>query len=351
MTVAKTKDALRVRKSQPVSSLLRYLAGEHADRIAWFWPAPHEGFFALPASRRHAAAILVNRLVGADQMLTLKSVIERGRDAQVARLIVGDGVTAGVMKALAKMGEQLWQVSDYETFLELFAEPNANRTLRHLETLRPANFAPISVLPTVLREAGVIAAVPNLPAAVDLASAFKITLRLQGEAHAGQIARQWARAKDTKRLFEMAAGGLIPHVFSAPRPAPVLPAPFERVQTRKQLIATALEFANCLRDFTTEIAIGRMAVYVWHGAPKAALALTWDAAGWRLAEAEAKANTELEEAPLRDIVAAVEAAGARTGPAIKTLTYRLERRGHGDASVDPPGASWVDQLELGDLWD
>lgn len=351
MTVAKKKDALRVGKSLPVSSLLRYLAGEHADRIAWFWPAPHEGFFALPAARRHAAAILVDRLVGTDQMLTLKSVIERGRDAQVARLIMGDGATAGVMKALAKMGEQLWDAPDYATFLLLFAEPNANRALRHLETLRPANFAPISVLPAVLREAGVIAAVPNLPAAIDLTSAFKIALHLQGEAQAGQIAMRWARAKDTKRLFEMAVEGLMPDVFSAPRPAPVLPPPFEQVQTRKQLIATALDFANCLRDFTAEVAIGRMAVYVWRGMPNAALALTWDAAGWRLAEAEAKANTELEEAPLREIVAAVEAAGVRTGPAIKTLTYRLERRGHGDASADPPGESWVDQLELGDLWD
>ncbi|MEO0548728.1 MAG: hypothetical protein AAFZ91_02320 [Pseudomonadota bacterium] len=351
MTVAMKKDALPLRKSRPVSSLLRYLAGAHADKIAWFWPTPHEGFFALPAARRHAAAILINRLVGTDKMSTLKSVIERGRDTHVARLIVGEGETAGVMKALAKMGEQLWEEADYETFLHLFAEPNANRALRHLETLTPKSFAPIKVLPAILREAGVIAAVPNYAAAVDLRSAFNIALRLQGEAQAGQIAAQWARAKDTKRLFEMAAGSLIPDRFVPVRPAPVLPSPFVRVETRKDLVATALEFSNCLRDFTSEIAIGRMAVYVWREVPEAVLALTWDAAGWRLAEAETKANGELPEIVLREIVNAVEAAGAHTGPAIKTLTYRLSQRGHGDASIDPPGRTWVEQLELGDLWD
>lgn len=351
MTVAKKKDAYRAGKAHAVTPLLRYLAGGHADQIAWFWPAPHEGFFALPASRRHAAAILIDELNGTDQLPLMKSAVERGRDAHVARLIMGSGETAGLMKALAKMGEQLWEEADYQVFLRLFAEPNANRALRHLETLSPASFAPIDALPAALREAGVIAAVPNLPAAIDLASAFNLALRLQGEAQASRIAARWARAKDARRLFEMAAQGLLPEVFCAPQPAPVLPPPFERVKTHKQLVATALDFANCLRDFTADIAVGRMAVYVWRGIPNAALALTWDAAGWRLAEAEAKANEELPEPVLRDIAAGVVAAGARIGPAIKTLTYRLERRGHGDASTDPPGQSWVDQLELGDLWD
>ena len=48
-------------RAQPVSPLLAFLAGVHAPAIAHLWPAPHEGFLALPAARRHAAAILAAR--------------------------------------------------------------------------------------------------------------------------------------------------------------------------------------------------------------------------------------------------------------------------------------------------
>ena len=42
--------------------LLRFIAQDHADRIAKVWPAPHAGFLTLPTARRHAAAMLVNNL-------------------------------------------------------------------------------------------------------------------------------------------------------------------------------------------------------------------------------------------------------------------------------------------------
>ena len=351
-TAIKTRPAFHARKAGTITPLLRFLAGSHAGEIAHLWPAPHEGFFALPAARRHATAILLDRVRGTeDGMTRIASLVERGRDNHVASLIAGGGEVHGLMKALAKMGEQLWTGAEYETFLTLFNTPSANRALRHLGVLTPAAFAPIAALPDILREAGIIAAVSNLPAAIDLATAFDLAVRIRGRSEASGLAARWARAKDTKRLFEMAVEGLTPDVFCPLKPAPTLGPAYERVETRKQLVATALAFENCLRDFTSEIAIGRMAIYVWHGEPKAVLGLVWDAAGWRLAEAEAKCNTELEEPVLRQIAAEICAAGVRLGPAVKILTYRLERRGSGDASVDPPGTSWVDRLELGDLWE
>ncbi len=345
------RGACALRKAGAPTPLLRFLAGDAAELIAFAWPAPHDGFFALPAARRHAAAMLLKGF-GEGASLDhpeVRALVERARDQAVAARLLPVGETAGLVKALGRMGERLWAARDYATFLELFAEPNANRVIRHLDAVTPDRFAPIATLPAPLREAAIVAAVPNLPAAEDLALAYDLALRIRGARAAAALVERWGRAKGANRLFNMAAADLAPEVFLAPTPAPSLPLPFERVETRKQLVALAMEFQNCLRDFTNDIAVGRMAVFAWRGAPNAAVALNWDAAGWRLAEAEGKANTDLDEAPLREIVAAIGEAGVRVGPAVNVLVQRLQRRATGDAH--PVGATWIERLELGDLWD
>lgn len=351
MTAAmKNRAGFHARKAGIVTPLLRFLAGTHAEQIAHIWPAPHEDFFALPAARRHAAAMLINRM-GEVDFTILRRIVERAKDSRLAHELADGSDLPGLMKALAKMGEVLWEERDYRTFLALFAEPNSARVLRHMEALTPGSFAPLSALPKLLRETAVLACVKNLPAAIDLASAFDLVVRIRGEAAVPKVVRRWVRASDTRRLFEMAIEDLSPDIFRQPEPAPSLNAPFHKVTTRKQLEAAAQEFQNCLRDFTNDIAIGRMVVFIWRGQPDAAVALNWDAAGWRLAEAESKGNAGLPEPALRDIAIAVEKAGGRLGPAVGTLIKRLHQRGYGDASADPPGHTWIDRLELGDLWD
>ncbi|MEM9225777.1 MAG: hypothetical protein AAGA24_04635 [Pseudomonadota bacterium] len=347
----KNQAAMRVRKAGMISPLLQFLAGGHADAIAAIWPAPHEAFFALPSARRHALAILVHRPDGEIALSDLRRLVERARDSQLARLIARGQEAPGLMRALAKMGEVLWLTKDYDAFLDLFFEPNANRVLRHIEALKPSSFAPLSALPQILRERSLVEQVPNLPAAIDLASAFDLAVRIRGEGVGRQLAQRWSRAKHTRQLFDMAIEDLYPDVFRVPDPVPQLGAPFERVMNRKQLNALAQEFQNCLRDFTTDIAIGRMVVFAWRGEPNAVIALNWDAAGWRLAEAESKHNEGLDDEIVMQIAADVERAGGRLGPAVNTLAKRLHQRGYGDASIDPPGTGWADRLELGDLWD
>ncbi|MEO0983289.1 MAG: hypothetical protein AAFX03_11635 [Pseudomonadota bacterium] len=347
----RTHAAHGFRKAGAPTPLLAFLAGDHAEQAAHVWPAPHEGFFALPAARRHAAAMLLRGFGGGAglDIAGVKAAVERDRDARLAERLIPVGETAGLIKALGKMGERLWVAEDYDRFLELFGQPNANRVLRHLETVTPERFAPLAALPGPLREAAIVANVASLPAAEDLATAFDLVLRMRGAQAGPGLVERWSRAKDTARLFNMAAEDLTPEVFRAPTPAPELPAPFEAVRTRKQLFALAMDFKNCLRDFTNDIAVGRMAVFAWRGAPNAAVALNWDQAGWRLAEAEGRANEELEPEPLRLIVEAVAAAGVRTGPAVNVLIQRLQRRAGGDSS--PAGVGWIERLELGDLWD
>jgi hypothetical protein len=167
---------------------------------------------------------------------------------------------------------------------------------------------------------------------------------------AARIARRWGAGGDVHAVFRRAIEDLTPDAFRGPDPAPALPAPFLRVTSRKQLEGVALEFRNCLADHAARIAEGRMAVYVWRVEPAAAVALNWDAAGWRLAEAKAADNVDLEEDQLRALVKLLEAAGVRTGPSVQSLGSRLDDYASGTNYTTPLGPRFIDQLALGDLW-
>jgi hypothetical protein len=337
-------------RARSATPLLAFIAGGFADAIAQVWPAPHGDFFALPAARRHAAAIALagharREIPGPE----LRRLVEYQRDAVVAEAIAGD-FAQGLMRALAKAGETLWEPRDYHAFLRLLAEPMANEVLRHLDVVRPAAFAPITALPAALRSAVIVRALPSRAAAADLARAFQIAARMRQPDGAARVARRWGAGGDTRALFVRAQEDLTPDAFRTADPAPALGVPFLRVTSRKQLEALALEFRNCLADHAVRIADGRMAVYSWRGETSAAVALNWDAAGWRLAEAKALDNVDLEEGQLRDLVHRLEAAGVRTGPSIQSLTSRLDDWANGTTYCHPIGDSFVEQLTLGDLW-
>ena len=328
--------------------LLEFLAAAHAHAVAFLWPAPHTGFYALPTARRHVAGMVVSGATHEPWAgeRDVARLIERSKDADLARLVAGDKVP-GLMKALARCGEQLWTREEYVQFLDLFTSPQGARLLRHSGAIRPAFFAPMMALPEVLRVPKIASTLTTVTAGRNLAEAFAL-VAARGD---GKVAAErWGRAKDRAALFNMAAQDLTPPLFRAITPPPVLPPPFEAVKSRKALNAAALEFENCLRDYTGDIAAGRMAVYVWRGEPKAALALRHDAAGWRLAEARGKDNEDLPEAELREIVRVVTAAGVRTGRALNVLAGWLERHAHGHETEEAELNTYEDTLFLGDLW-
>jgi len=332
--------------------LLRYLAGAHSEAIAAAWPAPHMGFLALPSARRHAAAILLER---GHALGDLVYMTERARDGDVANLLMHGEAPKGLMKALGRLGEALWQPADYDLLLSLFSDENTAQVLRHCGEIRPAQLHQVRKLPSMLRVPKILGNIPDSPgAAEDLAEAFRLAVRMQGDASAFGIAQRWERAGSASRLFDMAAEELQPGRFGGLARPPVLPPAFAPVTDRKMLEAVALEFRNCLRDFTSDIAGGRMAVYVLRdGVERAVLALRQDPAGWRLAEARGPDNVSLREDSLRFIVGAVEQAGGRTGESIWTLSRRLHdhvcsRCGPAHA---PARDTWEQRLVLGTLWD
>lgn len=336
-------------RARTATPLLAFIAGEFADAIAQIWPAPHAEFFALPAARRHAAAIALSDWARhALPPGQLRRLVEFQRDAAVADAIAGEHAH-GFMRALAKAGETLWAARDYRVFLSLLAEPMANEVLRHLDTVRPAAFAPIAELPPALRAATIVRVLPGAAAAEDLARAFNVAVRMREPGAAARIARRWAAGGDVHAVFRRAQEDLTPDAFRPQAAAPVF-QPFLRVTSRKQLESLALEFRNCLADQAVRVAEGRLAVYVWRAATPAAIALSCDAAGWRLAEAKAADNIDLEEAQLHELVAHLEAANVRTGPSVQALASRLDDHANGTNYNRPLGSTFIERLALGDLW-
>jgi hypothetical protein len=337
-------------RARTASPLLAFVAGEFADAIAHVWPAPHGDFFALPAARRHAVAIaLAGHVRQPMSDAELRRLVEYQRDAVVAEAFPAIPPT-GLMRALAKAGEQLWRRQDYDTFVALMAEPMANEVLRHLDDVRPAAFGPIALLPEALRMAPVVRVLPSMAAAHDLGRAFRLAVRMREPGASARIARRWGAGGDIRAVFGRAVEDLTPDVFRPAGPPPVLAAPFVPITGRKQLESVALEFRNCLAEHGGRVAEGRMAVYVWRAEPVAAIALSRDAAGWRLAEAKAPDNVDLEEGFLRQLAARLDAAGVRTGPSVQNITCRLDDWSNGNAYPREHRPSFIDDLALGDLW-
>ncbi len=337
-------------RTSAATPLLRFLAGEFAEDVARVWRAPFGDFYALPAPRRHAAAIALAQLAVVhlnDADIRRRLAFER--DVDVARLMVGD-LSRGFMRALAKAGEQLWAHDQYGTFLALFADPMANAVLRHMRAIEPAGFMPLALLPAPLRLAPIVRAVESENAARDLGRAFRLAVRMRRPGSEARLARKWSAGGDADALFRRAAADLMPDEFHPPSPAPRLGLPFVRITRRAQLEKTALEFRNCLADQAGRIAEGRMAVYIWRSELPAVVALNWDAAGWRLSEAKGPANADLPEDMLRDLVRVLEPHGVRTGPSLESIASTLYSRARGDQDYRPPNPGFVEQLELGDLW-
>lgn len=336
----------------PVTPLLAFLAGAHADAMARIWPAPHEDFLMLPSARRHAAAILAQR--GGYSSARLQWLAARARDGELAVELFGDHPPGGVMKALSRMGEALWSAEEYAAFIHLFRDEPARQLIRHMTDIRPAILAVVAALPAPLRRPGIVSILgADREATACLVSAWNMALHLRGEAAAAEIAQQFGRAKGAAALFKMALSVIQPSAFGGTSP-PVLPAPFRLVRHVQHLEAFALEMRNCLRDYAPDLASGRMALWIWRGqGGPVAVALWRDAAGWRLAEARGPDNAEITDEVLAEIVAAVRAAGVRTGAPWQMLRRWLMDRTHEPGTQDAarPAEGARPALYLGYLWD
>ena len=341
-------------RALPVTPLIVFLAGPHAETIARIWPAPHEDFLMLPSARRHAAAILALRDGYTAQRV--QWLASRARDSELAVELFGSHPPGGVMKALGRMGEALWTEAAYAQFFGLFRDEAARQLIRHMADIQSTVLSVVAALPALLRRPSIVAALgPDMEAARCLVATWNMALHIRGEGASADIARQFARAKDARALFEMALSAIQPPAFGETTAVPTLPAPFSPVRRMEHLQAVALEMRNCLRDYAPALASGRMALWIWQGGGgPVAVALWRDTGGWRLAEALGQDNADVPDEVLHEILPVLRQVGIRAGEPWHLLRSQLTDQVHKAQDLQGatrPAASMRQRLYLGYLWD
>ena len=193
-------------KPSAATPLLGHVAGLHAERIARFWPAPHAGFLTLPA-------ILLERRwnSSADDGVDIVHAVERARDADLARILMQGEAPGGLMKALGRMGEILWEAQAYADLLKLFTDADAVKVLRHMPQIKAGRLGLIAAVPSALRVPGILVNLPDRVEAVeDLSEAYRLALRIHGASEAGRIVQRWGRATSSLWSSATACGTLRP---------------------------------------------------------------------------------------------------------------------------------------------
>ena len=125
------KDGPPVAKAEP-TSLLAFVAGEFAPRVAALWPAPHGPFVTASPARRHLAclALAFGRSQAAREALLL-------RLPRAMALALGGPAPHGLARALTRIGEVAWSAADYRKLLQLLRNRHAAKAVWHADALDP----------------------------------------------------------------------------------------------------------------------------------------------------------------------------------------------------------------------
>ncbi len=298
-----------VRPAEPTPTL-RFLAGEHAARVAHVWAAPHGAYLEMPAQRRHLAHIVL--AVGErDDARRLADALYGERADVVARRYLGDP-PVGFVKALGRIGEAPWDGVDYLRLYELFADEGAAAVLMQTPEITAATVKALDDMPRALRVHAIARHIAGPEAARALDAAWTAIRDVRGQPAADAAVARWVRATGPERLFAMAAQDMAPQRFD-PAPFPVHPD-MRRLGGTTALEDAGRRFRNCLATYADRAALGTVALYEWAGPPPAALAFARDGFfGWRLEEARGIGNALLGPEERAATVLAVRAAGVRVG--------------------------------------
>jgi hypothetical protein len=312
------------------SPLLIHLAGEFADRVAALWPAPHAPFLTAGASQRHLICILLTR--GLDTTAAAETVLSTPLKRAVRAQL--PDAPAGLVRALARMGEAAWTPADYALLLDLLTLPEAGKILNHAKVIDPDLVGSLNRLPRLLLRAGLPALKLTAAQAMAAGEAFELIERRAGPWGAAIIADRWARAKDAKGLFEKIRDDLTPDLPDPPFPGTARLRP---LASKAAMREAALRFRNCLAGEIGQAAEGWSAHYEWLGPPGAVVELRKDAYyGWALGEARLVDNETMAVADRGPLLADLRDMGVHVGRTRWMLDQALWRAADPAFALEPP---------------
>lgn len=317
---------------QEPTPLLRYLAGEFADRVNLMWPAPHMPFLTATAARRHLVCLAISRCETArfdlDQALTLSL-------KRAVRELIPDAPD-GLVRALERLGEVAWQAADYARLLTTLADPVRRKPLRHAEAILPADIGQLSDLPQALAQPGLVALRLTPRQAALLAEAHDAVVRHSGPDAAQAAAANWGRHGNLQALFERALQDatreLPPHPFAG------VSGPLRPLTTKAAMREAGERFRNCLGSHCIAYAAnGDNAYFEWKTGAGAMVEVFNDAAfGWRLSEVKLARNKVMPASQRAILIRDAAAIGIHAGRTYWQLRDALRAAHKPDFRLDSP---------------
>ena len=293
------------------STLLEYVAGDFAARVAGYWPPPHGPFLVAAASRRHLVCLAL-ALAGPGGAIDADSLL--ARPLKQAIRIAAPGAPDGLARALGHLGERAWAEDDYRALLRLLADRLTGKLLRHRDQITAEQIRALELLPQPLLARGLGRVGLDDQAARVIADIFAAVSARDGADAGAAVAARWAGAETLAPLADLARLDLEPEP-----PAP----PFEgsdrlrALATKAAIIDAATRYRNCLRTRLHAVCLGESALYEWAGPPGVVLEIYRDTLlGWSLDQARLPKNEAVPEPARTEIITELHALGVHVGRSI-----------------------------------
>lgn len=282
-------------------------AGPLAYAIARLWPRPHAPYFAAEPARRRLMGLVADRARG-----DFAALIEPLETWSLRRIVAAHvpGAPDGFAEALRKLDGQGWSGDELRRLMELLADREGAKVLRHAARIDRELVAVLVALPPELRRARIVALLTNRVTA-DLVARGVKRVAHRDAVQTRRLADRIERARSTVGLFRM----LIEAIGLEQLAPPPVPGTdwFKPIATVSEIESAALRFENCLKGRIPLMLRGKAAYYEVTLEEPAIVEIVRDAQGlWVVGEVRGHANINITPALWARIASHLEAHGART---------------------------------------
>jgi hypothetical protein len=289
------------------SPLLNHLAGDFAPRIAGLWREPHAVFLTAAADRRHLVLVALTYLELSRELADGLLHWPMARAIRAALPQAPDGLG----RALKLLGETGWAAADYRRLLNLLAEPNAAKRLRHTGRILPSDLLALEETPTELLRAGLARLGLDRMQVSIVREAWETVRARDGEEVAQAAAMRWGGATSPGRLRKHIDKDLLPPI--APEPFPAHPK-LRQLRDEQAIRTAAGRYRNCLVNHLVDAASRDSAYFEWLGEPGAVIEVRRDwLRTWVLEQARLAGNESIPDETRPEMIEALQAIGVHVG--------------------------------------